>query len=152
MSAEAEASDPLKVLIVEDELLLAMDLESEIEALGQTVVGLAAHAKQAMAIAESASPDLALVDVNLRDGLTGPQIASNLVQQHKAVVVFVTSSMEQIPPDYAGAHGVISKPWTSKTMKDLIAFVDRLLHQSSPTLKPPALMKLATSRTFPEGN
>lgn len=113
----------LKVLIVEDEVLLAMDLESTLEHLGHNVVGIASHAAQALAIANKKAPDLALVDVNLDDGATGPQIASSLVKLNQVSVVFVTGNPEQIPPDYVGAIGAIVKPWTPKTIEQLIAFV-----------------------------
>lgn len=62
-------------------------------------------------VAEGQRPDLALVDLNLHDGLTGPQIASDLSCGKSVVVVFVTGSPDQIPLDYAGAIGAITKPW-----------------------------------------
>ncbi|WP_435655914.1 hypothetical protein [Brucella pituitosa] len=76
------ATEPQKVLIVEDELLLALNLEAHLEFLGRKVVGIAGQAKEAMALTELASHDLALVDVNLRDGLIGPQIAAGLVKKY----------------------------------------------------------------------
>lgn len=137
-------SAPLNVLIVEDEVFLAMELEAKIEALGQRVVGLAPDAEQAFAIAESAGPDLALVDVNLRDGLTGPRIASELVKKFKVIVVFVTGSAEGIPPDFSGALGVIPKPWAPKTIEQLIPFVNAYRSEHRPVLvSTPAHMQLA---------
>jgi len=101
---------PLKVLILEDEFLLAMDLEAHLEALGQDVVGVASDAAGAFDLAESEAPDLALVDINLRDGRSGPRIASGLARKHDTLVVFVTGSPDQIPSDYAGAVGAVLKP------------------------------------------
>jgi len=69
-------------------LLLALDLEIHLEFLGQKVVGIAGEAKEALALAELASPDLALVDVNLRDGLSGPQIAVCLVKNMVSRMAF----------------------------------------------------------------
>lgn len=125
-------------------MFLAMDLEAKIEALGQQVVGMAPDAEQALAIAESAGPDLALVDVNLRDGLTGPQIASELVKKFKVMVVFVTGSAESIPPDCSGALGVITKPWAPKTIEQLIPFVNAYRSEQRPVLaSTPMHMRLA---------
>lgn len=125
-------------------MFLAMDLEAKIEALGQRVVGMAPDAEQALAIAESAGPDLALVDVNLRDGLTGPQIASELVKKFKVMVVFVTGSAESIPPDCSSALGVITKPWAPKTIEQLIPFVNAYRSEQRPVLAlPPVHMRLA---------
>jgi len=123
MAADGAMFAPLKILIVEDEILLAMDLEAHLEALGQDVVGVASDAAEAFDLAGSEAPDLALVDVNLRDGPSGPRIASELAQRHDTIVVFVTGSPEQIPSDYAGAVGAVLKPWDPITIEQLIAFV-----------------------------
>ena len=122
MSTDERQNEALRVLIVEDEMFLAMNLESELEMLGQDVVGMAPDAESALALAASESPDLALVDVNLRDGLTGPQIAADLVKKH-VLVVFVTGSAKLVPRDCAGALGIIEKPWLPKTIQQLIPFV-----------------------------
>jgi len=137
----------LKVLIVEDELLPAMDLESVLEHLGHNVVGIASHAAQALAIANKEAPDLALVDVNLDDGATGPQIATALVKLNHVSVVFVTANPEQIPPDYAGAIGAIAKPWIPKTIDQLIAFVRQYRKGARRSIlaPPPAALSLAPS-------
>jgi DNA-binding NarL/FixJ family response regulator len=66
MRTDARIDEPLRVLIVEDEVLLAINLESHLEALGQEIVGLAGDATQALALADVEHPDLALVDINLR--------------------------------------------------------------------------------------
>ncbi|MBN9067764.1 MAG: response regulator, partial [Rhizobiales bacterium] len=90
MRTDARIDEPLKVLIVEDEVLLAIDLESHLEALGQEIVGLAGDATQALALADVEHPDLALVDINLRDGRTGLVISSELGAGDDTTVVLVT--------------------------------------------------------------
>lgn len=87
-----EAVKSLKILIVEDEMFLAMDLETHLEALGHRVIGIASDAQESFALASAAAHDLALVDLNLRDGLTGPQIAAKLTRDHSTLVVFVTGN------------------------------------------------------------
>ena len=145
MAADGSMFAPLKILIVEDEILLAMDLEAHLEALGQDVVGVASDAAEAFDFAGSEAPDLALVDVNLRDGPSGPRIASELAQRHDTIVVFVTGSPDQIPSDYAGAVGAVLKPWDPITIEQLIAFVcayseaDTGLH----SLVPPPRLNIA---------
>jgi len=136
MVADGAIFAPLKVLIVEDEILLAMDLEAHLEALGQDVVGVASDAAGAFDLAEAEAPDLALVDINLRDGRSGPRIASELARKHDTLVVFVTGSPEQIPSDYAGAVGAVLKPWDPITIKQLIAFV-RAYSGANTDINPP---------------
>lgn len=65
-------------------------------------MGAAASADEAFILASSSAPDLALVDVDLRGSPSGPRIASELARKHDMLVVFVTGSPDQIPPDYAG--------------------------------------------------
>ena len=65
------------ILIVEDEILVALEIESVLEELGYTVLGIAADLEGALAYAHH-HIDLALVDLNLRDGLTGPEIGATL--------------------------------------------------------------------------
>jgi CheY-like chemotaxis protein len=145
MKTDGEAIEPLKILIVEDEILLAMDLEWQLTTLGQEVVGIAPDAKQALDVASTTSPDLVLVDLNLRDGLTGPRIASKLAHDHAALVVFVTGSPEHIPADYAGALGAIIKPYDARTLEQLINFVHSRRRGQMGSSGAPAKMKMAPS-------
>lgn len=62
----------LRVMIVEDQAILAMELEMVLGDAGHTVVGCAMDQASAFSIAAREAPQLALVDVNLLDGLTGP--------------------------------------------------------------------------------
>ncbi len=134
-----ETADRFRVLIVEDELLIAMELESILKELGQEVVGLAADAEEALSVVNSALPDLAFIDVHLRDGHSGPRIAGALTGARKALVVFVTGSPHHVPDDHAGALGVIAKPWDPQIFGPVIAFVgayrrgDREMLATAPT-------------------
>jgi CheY-like chemotaxis protein len=141
----------LKVLVVEDEPLLAMELEGHLRELGQEVIGLAEDAEQALALASGAGPELALVDLNLRDGLTGPQIARALMERYGTVVVFVTATPGQIPDDYAGAIGAVTKPCDRLTVIQLIAFVgaQRTPDGATPAVKPPPAMTAAVAKLSP---
>ena len=69
------------------------------------VVGCAMDKASAFDIADRERPDLALVDVNLLDGMTGPQIAEKIAADYGAAVIFLTANPEQIPDGYAGAVG-----------------------------------------------
>jgi len=61
-----------RLLIVEDELLIALELQSIVEQLGGTVVGPAGSVEGALQLLSDATPDAALLDVNLRDGRVTP--------------------------------------------------------------------------------
>lgn len=117
----------LRVMIVEDQALLAMELELVLGDAGCDVVGCAMDAEGALSIAERERPVLALVDVNLLDGMTGPQIAHRLVRDYGAAVVFLTANPEQIPEGFAGALGAVCKPFDEQTIRGVLAFAQRFI-------------------------
>jgi CheY-like chemotaxis protein len=114
-------------LIVEDQALLAMELELVLSESGCDVVGCAMDTAGALELAEQARPDLALVDINLLDGMTGPDIARRLISEYGSAVVFLTANPEQIPDGFAGALGVVSKPFDEATIQAVVAFARQLI-------------------------
>jgi DNA-binding response OmpR family regulator len=121
-----QAAD-LRVMIVEDQAILAMELELVLGDAGCDVVGCAMDRDSAFAIAERERPALAMVDVNLLDGLTGPQIAHRLVSEYGAAVIFLTANPEQIPEGFAGALGAVCKPFDEQTIQGAVAFARRFI-------------------------
>lgn len=114
-------------MIVEDQALLAMELEMVLGESGCDVVGCAMDKAGAFAIAERERPDLALIDVNLLDGLTGPQIAQRMVSEFGCAVVFLTANPEQIPDGFAGALGAVSKPFDEATIRAVVVFARQFI-------------------------
>ena len=98
-----------KVLIVEDEIFVALEIEQIVEDAGFTVQAIAADRDAALAHAEEC--DIALVDLNLRDGPTGPQIGMELSTRHGVRVIYVTANPAQIGGASVAALGVITKPF-----------------------------------------
>jgi two-component system, response regulator PdtaR len=98
------------VLIVEDEIFVAMDIERILAEAGYRVAAIAADQHEAISAAEDVQ--LAFVDLNLRDGATGPDIAHYLAQKHGIRIVYVTANPAQIgqPADTAVAY--IRKPFS----------------------------------------
>ena len=100
---------PKTVLIVEDEIFVALDLERILTDAGYRVAAIAADSDGA--IAAAADCHFALVDVNLRDGPTGPGLATRLTRDYGLKVVFVTANPAQIG-QADGALGYICKPFS----------------------------------------
>jgi CheY-like chemotaxis protein len=98
------------ILIVEDEIFVATDIERILEAAGYTVTAIAADRGEALAAAADA--EIALVDINLRDGQTGPQIACDLARDYGVKVIYVTANPAQIQPKADNAIGFIRKPFS----------------------------------------
>lgn len=106
----------VKVLIVEDEFLVAANLQALIEDLGYTAIGIAADAPSAYSLAQE-QPDVALVDLNLRDGPTGPQIGAALSRQGISVL-YVTANPRMLGDGIPGTLGVMTKPCEASMMRE----------------------------------
>ncbi len=132
----------LKVLIVEDQAILAMELELILADSGCRVTGCAMDSASAIALAAREPPDLALVDVNLLDGLTGPQVAHHLVRDHRTAVVFLTANPEQIPEGFSGALGAVCKPFDASTIRKVVEFARGFIRDRSVD-HPPQRLRLA---------
>lgn len=103
-----------KVLIVEDEIFVALEIEQIVEDAGFAVGAIAADREAALAGAVDC--DIALVDLNLRDGPTGPQIGIELAARHGIRVIYVTANPAQIGDASVAALGVITKPFRAHSI------------------------------------
>lgn len=102
-------SNRIRTLIVEDEIFVALDLERILEDRGYDVVAIAADRDEALA--HGTLCDVAFIDINLRDGPTGPEIATTLAAQHGVKIVFVTANPAQIGASAANAVCYVRKPF-----------------------------------------
>lgn len=73
---------PLRILVVEDEVLIALELECLLDDLGHVTVGVAGSSQEAIALGLATHPDVALVDIHLIDGPTGVAVARALSLIH----------------------------------------------------------------------
>ncbi|MBR0655354.1 response regulator [Plastoroseomonas arctica] len=100
------------VLVIEDEPIIAMDVQRLVEACGHRVVGVAASEADAVRIAAASPPGLILADINLGRGGDGSVAVSRILQTLKVPVIFVTAyperllTSEGIEPAF-----IISKPF-----------------------------------------
>jgi DNA-directed RNA polymerase specialized sigma24 family protein len=88
-----------KILIIEDEPIIAMDLETIVEDLGHHVVGVARGRRQAVALAAERKPQLIMADIQLADGSSGLDAVNDIVMMASKPVVFITAH----PGIYLGA-------------------------------------------------
>lgn len=113
---------PSNILIVEDEILIALEMEAVVGELGHKSAGIADDMASAMAAA-STDIDVALVDVNLADGATGRLIGERLAREFGIQVVFVTANPEQLGDGVDGALGALEKPVDLAILKEVLDFV-----------------------------
>lgn len=128
-------------MIVEDEILLAMELESEVQTAGHEVVGFAMDSAQAFDLLTNGKPDFAFVDIQLADGPTGIDIGRRLAGE-RVPFVFVSGNIKRLPDDFAGALGAIEKPYTMNGMANALHYInDIVAGREGP--EPPASLVLA---------
>lgn len=97
----------MKVLVVEDNPIIANGICEMIAAAGHECVGVAATLAEALKIAAENPPDVAIVDIALRDGITGWAVASELQRRWFTRIVIVSATIKaEDYPDFV----VLSKP------------------------------------------
>ena len=115
-------------------MLLALQLEHEVESSGYRVIGLASDASEAIALVEREQPEFAFVDIHLRDGPTGIDIGRYLASRG-IPFVFVSGNLKRIPADFAGALGAIEKPYSANGLQNALSYLRAVL--SGEDLPPP---------------
>ena len=129
---------PARILIVEDEFLVAMEMEAILQDAGHLPVGIAPDLGTAENYFDE-QLDLALVDLNLRDGLTGPQIGARLGERG-VPVLFVTANPRLLGAGIAGTIGVITKPTDQHTLTSAVEYA--LAMRSGSAATAPANLRL----------
>lgn len=111
-----------RILIIEDEALVAMELGFVLEDLGYEVAGIAADAKSARDIVQETDVDLALVDIHLSDGPTGIELGRDLGQKMGVTVLFMTANPGMVRSGVAGTIGVLSKPTDERAVQTAVEY------------------------------
>jgi CheY-like chemotaxis protein len=111
-----------RVMIIEDESIIAMHLHALVEDLGHTVTGVATTHKEALSVMEQDVPDLILADIRLADGSSGVEAVKEILESHNLPVIFITAFPERLlsgerpEPTY-----LITKPFLPETVTATIS-------------------------------
>jgi len=112
-----------KILIVEDESIVALDMETRLVHLGYQVVGTADTGEQALKIAETSRPDLALMDIRLKGSMDGIQTAELLRARFDIPVVYLTAYADDATLQRAKQtlpHGYLVKPFDERELHSTV--------------------------------
>jgi len=131
-----------RILIVEDEFIVALNLRQIMSNMGFDVIGIAPDAATAEQLAQR-KPDIALVDLNLRDGPTGPEIGARLSQKYGTTVLFLTANASQLRDGIKGTIGVLSKPVDEQAIGTVLDFLVK--HRVGEPASPPPSLRLFPS-------
>jgi CheY-like chemotaxis protein/DNA-directed RNA polymerase specialized sigma24 family protein len=114
-----------RVLIIEDEPVIAMDIAGIVESLGHEVVGIAGRQAEAVELARKHQPGLVLADVQLQDGDSGIATVQEIMRTMDAPVIFVTGFPERLlTGDRVEPAFIVTKPFDPETLK--VAIVQAL--------------------------
>jgi CheY-like chemotaxis protein len=103
----------VKVLLVEDEAIVAMQTKSELQKMGHAVVGIFASGEDALAGIAGANPELILMDIKLQGEMDGIETAERLSQDYDIPLIFLTAHSEESTIDRArtvSSYGYLLKP------------------------------------------
>ena len=110
------------VLIIEDEPLIALDLESLVEDIGHRVQGIARTHREAIAAVEKHRPDLVLADIQLADGSSGLEAVNEILNSFHVPVIFITAFPERLLTGLKPEPVfLVSKPFETAMVKALIS-------------------------------
>lgn len=126
-----------RILIVEDEAIIAMELEDRVSRAGHDVVGCAGTPARAIALADRHRPEIVLMDVHLGAGGDGVSLAVELRERFGVHVVFITAHTDAATRQRcaeAGAVGYLSKPLRPN---ELLAAIEQAIRAPRPSAGEP---------------
>lgn len=111
------------VLVIEDDPVIALDLEGIVEGLGHAVAGTAATRKEAVALARKTQPDLVLADVQLADNSSGIEAVKDILSSFAEMpVIFITGHPEKLLTGVASEPAfVIAKPFREEQVRSAVS-------------------------------
>lgn len=111
-----------RILIIEDEPLIAMDIEQMVESLGHTVVGIARTHDEANALFDKMQPEMVLADIQLADGSSGIDAVNDILHQKPVPVIFITAFPERLlTGERPEPAFLVTKPFNPDMVKALIS-------------------------------
>jgi DNA-directed RNA polymerase specialized sigma24 family protein len=119
--AEIDAELATDVLIIEDEPVIAADIEALVKELGHTVVDIAATRTEAVDAVARKTPGLVLADIQLADGSSGIDAVKDILGRYDVPVIFITAFPERLlTGERPEPTFLITKPFQPETVKAAI--------------------------------
>jgi CheY-like chemotaxis protein len=131
----------MRILIVEDEPLIALNTQADLEAAGHTVIGIAMTSREAFGLAESGRPHLVLMDIRLAEG-NGVEAAWAIHSHLGISSLFATSHVEKPASAGNAAIGCLQKPYDQRSLVRSIQIAEQVMNGLEPTLPLPRNLKL----------
>ena len=108
------------ILIVEDERIIACDLQKDLENFGYRVSGIASNGRDAMTLAQKAMPDLVIMDINIKGNVDGVDLAKEMQNRFNISVLYITGCGDQATIDRVketNPAGFLLKPFSQTEVR-----------------------------------
>lgn len=118
-----------KVLIVEDEPLIAKDIQKHLATINYETVGIAYRSENALDMLATRNPDIAILDINIKGSMDGIEIASVINKKYNIPFIYLTSYADKSTLDRAKTtlpYGYILKPFDEK---DLLTSIEMAIYK-----------------------
>ncbi|MGO7287781.1 response regulator, partial [Rhizobium ruizarguesonis] len=110
------------IMIIEDEPLIAMDIEQMVESLGHRVTGIARTHAEAVALYNKTKPSMVLADIQLADGSSGIDAVNDILKTSSVPVIFITAFPERLlTGERPEPTFLVTKPFNPDMVKALIS-------------------------------
>jgi DNA-binding NarL/FixJ family response regulator len=112
-----------RILVVEDQAIILMELKARLNNLGYMVVGTSSYGEDAIKKAELLRPDLVLMDIGLRGKVDGIEAADYIRRNFNIPIIFLTANSDGTTRERANAtepYGFIPKPYDQDVLTDII--------------------------------
>jgi DNA-binding LytR/AlgR family response regulator len=129
---------PVKILIVEDEMIIAANISLQLTTLGYDVIGIVPRAEEALVCVKQDQPDIVLMDINLKGELDGIDTVKLIKETHEVAVIYLTANADEAHFNRAKCthpHAFISKPFKKLDLQRAIELtVDRIQQEKNEAL------------------
>ena len=113
---------PTRILIIEDEPVIALDMSHTLEASGHTVTGIATTHREAVELARAEPPGLVLADIHLGDDSSGVEAVAEILEHYSVPVIFVTAFPDRLlTGERAEPTFLITKPFDPEILSVAIS-------------------------------
>jgi DNA-binding LytR/AlgR family response regulator len=126
--------NPLRILIVEDEMVIGANISLQISNFGYEVTGIVPRGEEALMHVRENQPDIVLLDINLKGNIDGIQTAEMMQKEHDIPVIYLTANADDAHFNRAKAthpYAFISKPYKSLDLKRAIELTASRLQSAS---------------------
>ncbi|MCR9063457.1 MAG: LytTR family transcriptional regulator DNA-binding domain-containing protein [Cytophagales bacterium] len=121
-----------KILIVEDEMLIAANISLDLSSMGYDVIGILPRAEEALLHIAQNKPDILLLDIQLKGKMNGIELAKKVKESDDIPIIFLTANSDEKHFDLAKEakpHAFISKPFKKLDLQRAIQLVENRLKE-----------------------